>query len=298
LTEIPADVVDWLHSVFESCNERVTEKRSMSPNAAEESLDLTWIEQLSRFSSPVALDSEWVVKIESHYLGGLRHFRTWEIADIGVLVFMRLGGEDNKSKVALLQSKRLYPDGQSVRDEVRVDFEIGLARLADPEDEALSIAFDTEFWFTEDSRYGALDVKSDQVKAIKKYEREAKLKVYYQLYNPWSVPFVQRIPLNGYKPPHGTPELGIRVLPSRVVHTTLRELGERNPALHNLAEVEPLPSYGWRLEQFICDELLACREGDEFESRGDDRIQNLFVRRSGPIAAAIAITVEAPGAVG
>src|ERR1043166_2302634 len=83
----------------------------MCPNAPEESLDLTWVEYLSHFSSPVVLDSNWVVKVESHYLGGLRHFYTWEIADIGILVFLRFGGARNKSKVALLQSKRLYPDG-------------------------------------------------------------------------------------------------------------------------------------------------------------------------------------------
>src|SRR4051794_25668942 len=109
MQEIPEDVIEWLRSVFASCNTRVTEKLSMNPNAPEESLDLTWIEHLTHFSTPVVLGSEWITKIESHYLGGLRHWRSWEIADIGVLVFLRLGGSITKSKVALLQSKRLYP---------------------------------------------------------------------------------------------------------------------------------------------------------------------------------------------
>jgi hypothetical protein len=81
----------------------------MNPNAPEESLDLTWIEHMSRFSSPVTLDSGWLVKIETHYLGRMRHFRRWEIADIGRLVHLRLGEKGRTSKVALLQSKRLYP---------------------------------------------------------------------------------------------------------------------------------------------------------------------------------------------
>src|SRR5688572_12983193 len=84
---IPADVTEWIRTVFRECNERITEKLSNNPNLPEESLDLTWIEHLSQYASPVTLGSLWTVKIETHYLGGLRHFRNWEIADIGVLMF-------------------------------------------------------------------------------------------------------------------------------------------------------------------------------------------------------------------
>jgi hypothetical protein len=116
----------------------------------------------------------------------MRHFRRWEIADIGVLVHRRLGDHGRRSKVALLQSKRLYPVGAPVREETVVDYEIGLARLADPEDEAISIGFATEFRFTDDSAYGQIREGSNQVSAIEDYEKEIRLKVYYQLYNPWS----------------------------------------------------------------------------------------------------------------
>lgn len=58
----------------------------------------------------------------------------WEIADIGILVFLRLVGQSRTNKMAVLQSKRLYPVGAPVLEEMRVDFEIGLARLADPEE--------------------------------------------------------------------------------------------------------------------------------------------------------------------
>jgi hypothetical protein len=152
VTDLPDQILSWVRSVFAACNARTTEKLSMSPNAPEESLDLTWIEHVSGFSSPVTMDSGWLVKIETHYLGGMRHFRRWEIADIGVLVHLRLGEKGRRSKVALLQSKRLYPDGTPIREETLVDYEIGFARLADPEDEVLSMGFDTEFRFTEESR--------------------------------------------------------------------------------------------------------------------------------------------------
>lgn len=292
MTPIPDDVMQWLRSVFTQCNERVTEKLVRSPNAPEESFDLTWVERLSRFASTAMLESGWAVKIGSHYLGGMRHYRRWEIADVGVLVFLRLGPEERRSKVALLQSKRLFPDGKPVREETLVDFETGLARLADPEDASLSVGFGAEFRFTENSRYAALRAGSNQAQAITEYQADMGLKVYYQLYNPWSVPFTQHIPLAGYAAPTGIPDLGVRVVPAALMHAKLE--GERSPRLCELVDLGPLPDHGWRLESFMCDELLGCREGDQFLSIADDRIQRLFYRRTGAIAAAIAITIEAP----
>ena len=55
--------------------------------------------------------------------------------------------------------------------------------------------------------------------------------------------------------------------------------------------------YGWRLEDFMAAELLGCREGALFESTSQPSIDALFNRRSGPIAAAISITIEAPAGV-
>jgi hypothetical protein len=296
VTDLPDDVIEHLRSVFAACNARTSEKLSMNPNAPEESLDLTWIEHVSRYSAPVTLPSAWLVKVETHYLGGIRHFRRWEIADIGVLVQFRLGADGRRSKVALLQSKRLYPDGTPIREDALVDYEIGFARLADPEDEAISMGFATEFRFSEESVYGQIRGGSDQVAAIEDYERQVRLRVYYQLYNPWSVPFVQRIPLSGYAAPQGEPEIGVRIMPARIVHARFANQSRQSPRMSDLADIAPLPSLGWRLEQFICDELLACREGDQFESISEARIQQLFSRRSGAIAAAIAITIEAPAA--
>jgi hypothetical protein len=79
--DLPDDVVEHLRSVFSACNARTTDKLVTNPNAPEESLDPTWIEHMSRYSTPVTLPSDWLVKVETHYLGGMRHFRRWEIAD-------------------------------------------------------------------------------------------------------------------------------------------------------------------------------------------------------------------------
>ena len=41
--------------------------------------------------SPAVVAPDWSVRIDTHFLGGRRHFRSWEIADIGVLVYLRDG---------------------------------------------------------------------------------------------------------------------------------------------------------------------------------------------------------------
>lgn len=292
VAQIPLDVLNELREIFGSCNEQVTRKLSMAPNVQEESLDQSWVEHLSHRSSPTTLSSEWTIAIETHYLGGLRHYKRWEIADIGVLVFARFPDGSRTNKVALLQSKRLYPTSGPVRVETPGDFQTGFARLADPESWNLSIGLEREFRFDSTSRYGALRLDSDQARAIVDYERARKLKVYYQLYNPWSVPFEQVVPLRGYLPPTGRPDLGIRIVPATAMHREVPP--DRNPSLGDIAKLSPIPDYGWRLEDFICDEVLACREGDKFNSIDEDSIQTLFYRRSGPISAAIAVTIEAP----
>jgi hypothetical protein len=290
---VPQDVIEWVRGVFAKCNSRVTEKIAMAPNVAEPSLDMSWIEHLSRFSSPVSLASGWRVKIESHYLGGLRHWDTWEIADIGVIVFFRSPRAVTTRKVALLQSKRLYPANGPVREEARIDFEIGFGRFDDPEDEAKSLGFDREYQFELSSRYGAIEPNSLQIAAIDDYQTFANLRVYYHLYNPWEVPSRQRIPLSGYVTPSGEPEFGVRVVPATEVHRVV-SAGSTSPSLESLRKLRGVPPFGWRLEAFIADEVLGCRQGDVLSGSDDKRLRNLFFRRTGPIAAAISITVESP----
>ena len=126
---IPRDVVDYVRNVFVVCNRRIGRKIAAVPNASEQSLDLTMIEHLSQYSAPTILPSDWTVRIDIHYLGGRRHFDRWEVADIGVLLFLRRAGKLVRSKVALFQSKRLYPDSGDIDEEEAADYHVGFARL-------------------------------------------------------------------------------------------------------------------------------------------------------------------------
>jgi hypothetical protein len=296
--DIPSDISNWLSDVFVECNERVTEKLCNNPNMQEEWLDYSWIEQLSRFSTPVTLGSGWIARMQAHYLGGMRHWRTWEIADIGVLLFIRSPAQVLRSKVALLQSKRLYPTNMAVSEDAMTDYSIGFARLADPEDLAHSVALKADYDFTEESRYGALLAKSDQIKAINAYEKKHGTPVYYQFYNPWRLPFSRHVPIEAYATPDGPLELGVRLVPSQTVHKLLASRSKSyRPTIEELGTGSGPDRYGWRLEDFIAAELLGCREGALFDSILQPSIDALFNRRSGPIAAAISITIEAPAGV-
>jgi hypothetical protein len=293
---LPTEVLNWLVKIFSDCDRRITQKLQNNPNLPEESLDLTWIEHLSQFSAPVTLASEWVAKIESHFLGGLRHFHRWEIADIGLLLFIRRAGKIRTSKVALLQSKRLYPSNNRIVEEGRIDYEIGFARIADPEDLARSIAVEHEFEFTVECVYKALQAKSEQVEAIKEYEQTNKLPVYYQFYNPWKLPFKKRVPLSEYAPPPVGPGVGTRIIPAKAVHKLIsKKQKDFSPSFKDLSGLTD-GNYveGWPLAYFVTDLFFGCREGALFDGIQDERVRTLFYRRSGPIAAAIAITIEGP----
>jgi len=106
---IPQDVRKFVKNVFSLCNIEATKNLSNNPNAPEQYLDLSVINVLASHSSPVRLASGWLVRIETHYLGSLRHYRNWEIADIGLLLSVRQPNQPRIAKVGLLQSKRLYP---------------------------------------------------------------------------------------------------------------------------------------------------------------------------------------------
>lgn len=297
MTEIPADVLEKVRAIFAQCNLRTTECISMNPNTQEEWLDHIWISEAVQFSTPQILSSGWIVKVEAHFLGGMRHLDRWEIADIGMLVHLRLGPEERRSKVVLLQSKRLYPTAGTVREESASDYFTGFARLADEEDESLSIAFATEYEFTTESCYKALRRGDSQTDRISQYEEKHGLRVYYQFYNPRDIPFTQVVPLAGYTPNEGDPGVGVRIVPAPIVRTALKDSTVETLRVSDLQDLDGLPSGGWRLEDFVADEVLACREGTPYGSIRDEPMQALFNRRAGPIAAAIAITIEAPDAV-
>ena len=187
---MPTDITQRLSDVFVKCNELVTEKLCNNPNIQEEWLDYSWIEQLSRFSTPVTLGSGWIARVQAHYLGAC-----------GTRACGRL-----PTSACCCCPEPATPDG----------------------------------------------------------------------------------PL----------ELGVRLVPSQTIHDVLPSQKKTyRPMIKELKAGRAPDGYGWRLEDFMAAELLGCREGARFESTSQPSIDALFNRRSGPIAAAISITIEAPPGV-
>lgn len=297
LPPFPAPVLSYIKSVFGGANRRVSEKLARVPNCSEPSLDLTLIEHLTRYAAPRVVAPGWTVKLDVHFLGGLRHFHRWEVADIGILVFAKHGAQVVGKKVALLQSKRLYPKSHAVIEEEQVDYQIGFANLLPSGSSARSIATPHKFEFNASSSYKALHSEDEQFKAIRDYEAQRHIPVHYLFYNPWVVPATYAVPTPSKfgLGPRGNG--GCRVLRSQDVRSAVAgKLDGHSPTFGEVASLcgqAAAHLHGWRLEYFVADLLLRCKEGHLFQNMNQD-IESLFYRRSGPIAAAMSITIEGP----
>lgn len=80
LPPFPPQVVSYIRNVFAQANKRLSEKIARVPNCSEPSLDMTLIEHLTQFAAPRVVAPGWTVKLDVHFLGGLRHFDSWEPA--------------------------------------------------------------------------------------------------------------------------------------------------------------------------------------------------------------------------
>jgi hypothetical protein len=295
---IPSDIVDWFREVFAAANRRLAEKFLNVPAIPETSLDTTLVEHLSGYAAPRRFPSNWVIRLDTHYIGGLRHFYDrWETADIGVLIFFQQGGRLVRRKVALLQSKRLYPATGEVAIPERYDFMIGMARLGDRDSNAPSMLASRRFTFDEGCRYGALVSSDNQHSVIVGHIAVHKIPIFYLLYNPPLSPLTIELPLIANAVQEDDPTLGARVIPVEPMFKVLDAAGPGyRPSLADTCNIlvghpNGSDSFGWRLEHFL---LLGCREGRRFDNIDRDAIDALFYRRSGPIAATIAVTIEVP----
>lgn len=296
LPEFPVSVHRHIRNIFATANRRVAEKIARVPNCPEPSLDHTLIDSISFNAGPRVVEPGWTVQVDIHSLGGMRHFHDWEIADIGVLVCARNNGNVVSQKVSLLQSKRLYPKNHGIREETEEDYRIGFGRLLPASAQNRELNIPHLFEFTEESKYREIRNGEGQVDRIRQYEEQSQIPVHYLFYNPWKIDCSYQYPIDRVTSLGSTANGGARVISA----TSLREkMADKDngyqPTLADIAWAESSADknkYGWRLEHFISDRLLRCKEGRLFENLEDDGIFALFNRRSGPIAAAISINIE------
>lgn len=297
-SDIPEIVIKYVRERFAMANAKVTRTLETQPSMYEETLDHLLVMELTA-SPPVFFATEKIgLSIESHWLGSRWMYGRWEIADIAFFITLRRHGRLEARKVALLQTKRLYSREIDVAELDDVDYRIGIGRLADRIDPQVPLSQPRWFSFDVDSVYGAMSAGHEQVQRINAYMGERNLPVYYGLYNPPVLPFRAAYPAAPDAAEHPN-ELGCRVIPAPAVHTALDALPfGHHPSFQDLTLSVPLSSqdessrHGWRIENFIADEVLRCRQGALFDQTRDPNLQALLYGRSAPIAAAISITID------
>lgn len=302
MIRLPKEVVDWIRNVFAIAGRNAASKLAANPNAHEPWIDFSIIETLQKFSTPYRVADGWNVLLDTHWLGGYPMYRRWEIADFGILVMFASGGKLVRSKIGLLQSKRLYSTGtkQESPESIYEYYQHGFGRMFLSDDKIVESLNPKVFSFDDNSAYEALKKDDEQWVAIEKYEEQKEIPVYYLLYNPSELPVDVKLP-------HVTiaPDLddlvGCRVVPSKHIRKMMSKASKGDsPTFADLRNKLESPfkraphRVGWRLEYFIADLLIQCRTGRITDIRADDGLFAAFYQRSRPIQAAISIVIDAP----
>jgi hypothetical protein len=291
--QLPTDVVSWFHGTFATANRRICERLVNVPNIRETSLDDGLIEALIPECAPLLLPSGAVVRMDAHNIGGLRRFMgSWEAADIAILIFIYRRDALIAKKIGLLQSKRLYPENNDVEDDDRVAFAYGMNAFIRKENTQAVGALHRSFSFAEDCIYGAIQPGSEQIKAIDNMNEQLGPAIYYLLYNPHILPVTIDYPLRD-RIKVADVEIGCRVVDASNVHKAIA-YPIKTPPSHAAIRAAAGECY-WPLEVWAADLLLTCQVGQQFDDSRDQDVQNLLERRSGPIGAALAVSITLPG---
>lgn len=296
--EIPNEVKDYVRSHFSNCNNLVTEDLSTFPAIYEESLDMNFISYFSRNQTPVMLSCNWIIRIDAHFLGRGRHFQTWEVADIGLMMVFRRKGKVIKSKIALLQSKKLYADSLKYSPESKYVRRSGLGRLLVTDEEHSELIENKLLVFKENSKYQAFKKGSEQQDAMRHFERRWDTKMYYLFYNPSNIPHGVNMPMIE-APIIGENVIGCRVIPKDQLDLLLSSKNSGyTPSYQDVRDGLPsiLLGYnftgGWRLENFISDLMLECREGLVDNSPNFESLRILMEQKRLPMSCALSITFD------
>jgi hypothetical protein len=289
---IPKDAIEYFRRAFAEANRVATERIVNVPNIRETTLDDALVDALIPFSPPKRLPSGAVVEMDVHNIGGLRRIYHWETADIAILVFIYRGQQMIAQKIGMLQTKRLFPKNNDVLDDDPEGFRYGMNAFLNRDSRSPLAILNREFVFDETCLYGALKAGSEQVATINHLNSQFSDSVFYMFYNPSIVPVSIQYPVRSRRQIKSA-KLGCRVFLSDEVHTVLDALEkDRSPTLKMI--LTGGKTSNWRLESWVADLVLQCKLGKRFDDGMQDKVSMLLERRSGPIGAAIAVSIALP----
>jgi len=290
---IPDDAIAWFHNAFADANRKVAEALVNVPNIRETSLDDTFIQALIPHSAPTLLDSGVLVRMDIHNIGGLRRMWRWEVADIGILVFVIRARRIIARKIGFLQAKRLYPTNDLVDDEDPTGFQYGMNAFLKRDPSPLSMALSQRFEFHSQCRYGAIQAKSDQVLSINNFSQQSGYPVHYLLYNPHKLPIMISYPVSKRQVLRRVPAVGCRVVPAPTIHSLLSRLTKGSTLTFQQIQHHAGNDF-WQVQHWAADLMLSCKVGREIGPEDEEIVRRMIERRAGPIGAAIAMNIELP----
>jgi hypothetical protein len=146
--------------------------------------------------------------------------------------------------------------------------------------------------FNESCIYGAITAGSDQIGTIERLNNNFGRAVYYLLYNPHEIPFAVSYPLKKRTRVNEL-TIGCRVYDADHVHTALSGLSAgESPTFEMIRRAGGASD--WPLETWAADLLLTCKVGRQFDDAQDSDVGYFLERRSGPIGAALAVSITLP----
>jgi hypothetical protein len=293
---LPVKVIEFLMDLLSECNRRISFQLATFPNAHEEALDLMFISHFASMQGAIRFGSHWTVRIDAHYIGGGRHYRTWEVADIGLMAIFRRGGKIQRSKLTFLQSKKLYASPLKLQ-EFDPYHRMGMGRLLVTEEEHDELVQSKLLSYSEKSRYRALQLGSEQQRAMQEFSERFGVGIHYLLYNPSVIPWQIKTPVEQVPSiPENT--VGIRVIPKRLVDNMTGKKEGYSPSYADVGNAfanefaRSSDTAGWRIEGFICDHFITGEEGVVDDSPNFQTMTRLLSQKSSPISSALSITFD------
>jgi hypothetical protein len=294
---IPEDVKSFLLERFSECNKKIAFQLCTFPNAHEETLDLLFISHFAIMQGAIRFNSNWTLRLDAHYIGGGRHYRTWEVADIGLMVMFRRNGKIVRSKLTFLQSKKLYASPLQLKS-YDPYHRHGMGRLLVTDDEHLELVRPRLLKYSEASKYKAFKIGSEQELAMSEFSSQYNVPLQYLLYNPCLIPWQIQTPIEGL-PEISENKVGCRVIPKALVDKMLEgTVTKSSPSYKDIktgfGKEFPASQHeaGWRMEHFICDLFIGGPEGIVDDSPNFNLMTNIMSRKSSPISAALSITFD------
>lgn len=299
IEQIPDDVVGYMRDHFRECNRKVAEHLSLYPGAYEEHLDMNLISYWTQRQAPVRTQSNWIVKADVNFMGGGRHYGAWEVADIGIVLIFRKAGKVVRSKMAFLQSKKLYASPMELELTRNERYGYGMGNFLISEEEHKNIIMPVKYSFNESSKFEALSVHSEQQNAMSAFQTRYGMKMHYLFYNPVAIPFEINNPIDlSNEAPLPANSVGCRLMRKDDVDTALRTFQKGyKPTYGDLKYMLPLEyadehQAGWRLEYCVVDLMMGCKEGVIDDSPSFELLESFMRQKSRPMNSSIAFTFD------